>query len=129
MCLIAYFHRLTALILKTLADVVDAAEDDADGLEAEEISGHAPTPDTPPADGHPSLSLETETAPLNHSQGDEAQERAADIVIEAEDMTRMGLDVWSAADREFVVGLVELYWGRGCVVKQGGVDFCGVRLC
>ena len=149
MGLIAYFHHLTALILKTLADVVDAAEDDLEGLEVGEVEGHAPTPSTPPrsppiAAATPALGSEDEpsqqskdrkndSAPLLTPPAippqEQEEQRGPDVVVEAEDMTRMGLDPRSDADRAFVRGLVELYWGRGCTVSRAGVDICGVRLC
>jgi len=52
----------------------------------------------------------------------------AAVEITAEDMTQMGLDVWSAADRAFVEELLPLWWGRDAVVRGGRVECCGVRV-
>ena len=90
MTLIAYFYRLTTLILGTLADIVEFSEDETD-------------------EGVPGL--------------EEV------ISITSEDVSRMGLDVWSAGDRRFVEELVELYWGRKAEVQRAKVECCGVRIC
>ena len=44
-------------------------------------------------------------------------------------MSRMGLDIWSENDRDFVRELVALYWGRRADVRAGRVECCGVRIC
>ena len=90
MAIIAYFHRLTILILGTLAEIVEAGDKDggySDDTEREKVS------------------------------------------IGSEDMARMGLDVWSEADRKFVRELIDLYWGRMSEVEGGGVKCCGIRIC
>lgn len=53
---------------------------------------------------------------------------AGEVVVEIDDMTRMGLDIWSVSDRAFVEELVEFYWGRRAVVRGGRVECCGVRV-
>ncbi|KAL8733134.1 MAG: hypothetical protein Q9166_002326 [cf. Caloplaca sp. 2 TL-2023] len=95
MALIGYFHRLTILILWTLSEIIDAANDNDDSS----VYG-------PPGEGR--------------------QEEG--IVVEIDDMTRMGLDIWSESDRTFVEELVEFYWGRKAVVRGGRVECCGVRV-
>ena len=64
-------------------------------------------------------------------QADEDDSTSKDnvIFIASEDMTRMGLDVWSEGDRRFVKDLVELYWGREADVQGARVECCGVRIC
>lgn len=98
MTIIAYFHRFTTLILKTLSDVIDTSDAEIDC-----------------ADG--------EQDPLK------ARSAADPVCVSSEDMTRMGLDVWSEGDREFVKGLVALYWGRKADVRGGRMECCGVRIC
>lgn len=83
MSLIAYFHRLTSLILGTLAEIIDGVESTEETI----------------------------------------------VVVESEDMTRMGLDVWSEGDREFVRELVSFWWGKSAEVRGGRVECCGVRIC
>jgi len=110
---IAYFHRFTGLILKTLADVVDDADVDndeggIDGLIPTETSGE-------------------ERVRLVQSR-DEGEDARPVVVVESEDMNRMGLDVWSANDRDFVKELLAFYWGREAEVRGGRVECCGVRV-
>lgn len=93
MCMIAYFHRLTALIMTTLAEVVEASED-------EEIE-----------------------------QAGKGNEQDAVIFVTSEEMARMGLDIWSEADRTFVTELIDLYWGRKAEVQGARVECCGIRIC
>ncbi|TKA66594.1 hypothetical protein B0A49_06755 [Cryomyces minteri] len=92
MALIAYFHRLTTLMLETMAEIVDAADDGVGG-------------------------------------GDEDAAAVAEVVaVSSEDIGRMGLDVWSEADRCFVKEMLKLYFGREAEVKGAGVECCGVRI-
>lgn len=99
MALIAYFHRLTALMFRVLAEVVDSsdAQDEGEGRDGEE--------------------------------GEELLEKKEAVFVATEDIARMGLDVWSQADRKFVEELVALYWGREAEVQGARVECCGVRIC
>ena len=112
MALIGYFHRLSVLILKTLVEVVDAADkQDEEGYQDEQGEGE-------------------ENVRVNGGYRDRALEDNDDTVrIESDDMTRMGLDIWSESDRVFVEELVEFYWGRRARVQGGRVECCGVRVC
>ena len=95
MAVIAYFHRLTTLILGTLVEVIEGVgwrEEDGDPRE------------------------------------DGGTEREGLVVVGSEDMSRMGLDVWSEGDRNFVVDLVDFYWGRKAEIGGGRVECCGVRI-
>lgn len=85
--LIAYFHRLTALMLETIEDVVS-------------FDGDA------------------------ESEADQGK-----VVVENHDLARMGLDVWSEADKSFVRETVALYFGREAEVKGRSVECCGVKIC
>ena len=62
---------------------------------------------------------------------DETEEGIAEssIQVSSEDLRAMGLDTWSAADREFVKGAMELYFGREATVAEDGTRICGVRVC
>lgn len=92
MAIIAYFHRLTALILRTLAEIIENSDEDED-----EQSGKGP--------------------------------EQAVIFVTSEEMSRMGLDIWSEGDRKFVKELVDFYWGRKAEVQRARVECCGVRIC
>ncbi|OTA59957.1 DUF2347 superfamily protein [Hypoxylon sp. EC38] len=114
LAIIAYFHRLTTLILSTLADIVESTSDDDDDEVVEE-------------------EVETESedrgdAALLPDSGEEEMD-ARGIRIESDAVARMGLDVWSAADAEFVRAVVAAYFGRRAYVEGKGVEVCGVRVC
>lgn len=51
------------------------------------------------------------------------------VVVEAEDLVRMGLDPWNESDRVFVAQLLDFYWGRKADVRGGRIECCGVRIC
>lgn len=104
MAIIAYFHRFTTLILSALGDIVDGVDDEDDE-----------------DDRVPMLNV------VGGSRG--SRERGVEVVVRGEEVERMGLDVWSGADREFVGEVVQLYFGRKGVVEGRGVDVCGVRIC
>lgn len=113
--IIAYFHRLTTIILKTLADIIDAS-DYSDG--DSEANGNG--------NGHGNA--DTEQTPLTGKSNAGPEDQEA-ILVNSEDMSRMGLDIWSESDKEFVRELVAFYWGRKADVRGGRVECCGVRIC
>lgn len=145
---IAYFHRLTTLILTTLADVV--AEGGGD-------SGSDSDPDNGPSPGYDDdeegdeggedqalLSRVSEEADdddevVNARRrgggrgggggGSSSRSSRRSIGIGSQAMAEMGLDVWSASDAAFVVAAVEQYFGRRALVEGKGVEVCGVRVC
>ena len=128
MRIIAYFHRLTTLILKTLADIIDASDS----------SDYEPPTEPQPPQSNPNPSEEDTTDPdqeidthplLSKSPTSIPPEEKPHIPITAEDMSRMGLDIWSESDRVFVKELVGLYWGRRADIRGGGLEWCGVRIC
>ncbi len=88
MAVIAYFHRLTAAMFSTLADIVDCSDAD------------------------------------HETDGEEDM-----LTVSTDDMTRMGLDIWSDSDRKFVEDLMEMYFGRKADVQGAKVECCGVRIC
>jgi hypothetical protein len=51
------------------------------------------------------------------------------IVVTADDVRGMGLDTWSESDKEFVQGMMQLFFGREAAVSEGGLRMCGVRIC
>ena len=110
--IIGYFHRLTTLILKTLSDVIDASDysNTDDGRNAN---------DNEDEDG----------GQRKQRCGGGNPEDADAVYVSSEDMSRMGLDIWSESDREFVRELVAFYWGREAEVRGGRVECCGVRIC
>ncbi|RAR02642.1 2-isopropylmalate synthase [Stemphylium lycopersici] len=87
--IIAYFHRQSSLLIRSLSQIIEADQqgerddEDADG------------------DG---------------------------LIIDRDDLSRMGLDTWSEADRAFVQEFGSLYFGRTVGVKGSEVDCCGLRV-
>lgn len=102
MAIIAFFHRLTANIFTNIVNAV-------------ENSNHF-------KDDNQDESQVDEAALLNE------EEPQAIVYIGGEDLTRMGLDIWSDADKKFIEDVVELYWGRKADVRGGTIDCCGVRI-
>jgi Domain of unknown function (DUF4484)/DENN domain-containing protein 11 len=130
MALVSYFQRLTSLIFTTVSDAIsrqDGEEVRRDGnMEINEYHD-TETDETAVAEDADSDQVavdDDDTQPL--MKGGEGQDEAIEIL--QEDMTTMGLDVWSAADRTFVEELVKLWWGRTAAVRGGRVECCGVQL-
>ncbi|KAI1473508.1 hypothetical protein F4774DRAFT_404221 [Daldinia eschscholtzii] len=111
LALIAYFHRLTTQVLGTLAEVVESDEvgedDDVDVGVDEDDDGAA----------------------LVIDDDDDRDEGRRGVRVSSEDVARMGLDVWSAADAAFVTAAAEAYFSRKAYVEGKGVEVCGVRVC
>jgi hypothetical protein len=66
-------------------------------------------------------------------EADQQGERESDddgdaLIIDRDDLSRMGLDTWSEADRAFVQEFGSLYFGRTVGVKGSEVDCCGLRV-
>ena len=145
MVLIAYFHRLSTLILTTLSDLVgngnsqqsyrDDEDDTEDDDERSPLRSRSRYTDDDDDDDD---NLASDTTADTHAENnaistavdDDIDEETPINTIESDDMRRMGLDVWSANDRAFVQGLARLYFGRHVVVRGGaGVEVCGLRIC
>ncbi|KAI1417540.1 hypothetical protein F5Y13DRAFT_59517 [Hypoxylon sp. FL1857] len=118
LAIIAYFHRLTTQILSTLADIVESTSDDDDDDE-EDMEDEEPETESEDRG---------DAALLPRDSGEEEMD-ARGIRIESDAVARMGLDVWSAADAEFVGAVVAAYFGRRAYVEGKGVEVCGVRVC
>ncbi|CZS99773.1 uncharacterized protein RAG0_08096 [Rhynchosporium agropyri] len=104
MAIIAYFHRLTTQMLTTLSDIVDATDSDDE--------------------------REDEQAALNQSAEEmDGNETGPPVRVSSEDVVRMGLDVWSATDHQFIQAVSKEYFGRRAYVEGRNVDVCGIRLC
>jgi len=118
MALIAYFHRFTSLIFRVLAEVVDRG------------NGHEPEFHDDNEIGNDDSGLQQGIGADSRAEEDEMLLREnGKVYVSSEDLTRMGLDVWSESDRKFVEELVGLYWGREAVVEGGRVECCGIRVC
>jgi Domain of unknown function (DUF4484) len=98
---IAYFHRLTKQLFEACSSALEANA----------------------ADAEQDIEVDDENEPLAPDDDDRI------VRISSDDLRRMGLDVWSRADREFLRDFVALWWGRGVEVHGMGVECCGVRIC
>ncbi|KAL9581936.1 MAG: hypothetical protein Q9212_003589 [Teloschistes hypoglaucus] len=122
MALIAYFHRFTVLILRTLGEIID-----------DDVEKALSSPDGSPS---PSPSRRADAGGEERGNGEATEEEEEEeddeeevVEITSDDITKMGLDPWSESDRLFVEELVNFYWGRRARVKAAGnVECCGVRV-
>lgn len=128
--IVSYFQRLTSLIFTTLSDAIsrhDGEEVRRDGSVGTNGYRDAETEETAvdeDADADQAAIDENNTQPLITET--EAQDDSIEIM--PEDMTTMGLDIWSAGDRAFVEELVKLWWGRSAFVNGGRIECCGIQL-
>jgi Domain of unknown function (DUF4484)/DENN domain-containing protein 11 len=122
--IVAYFHRLTSLIFTTISDAMSRADGDGEGY-----TDHEDSPDVGSAQSESAL-IDSDDVGEDAAllQGTGYGVKNEDVEITQEDMTMMGLDVWSATDRKFVEELVELWWGRKAMVRGGRIECCGVRI-
>ncbi|KAI1127767.1 hypothetical protein F5Y10DRAFT_242061 [Nemania abortiva] len=105
LAIISYFHRLTTQLLSSLADAIDNTAD-------ADMEDESPT--------------EEDDALLD---ADDDDVQGAGVQIDSEVMKRMGLDIWSASDAEFVKELLRTYFGRQAYVEGKGLEVCGIRVC
>lgn len=118
MALIAYFHRFTSLIFRILAEVIDGGN----GRESEFHDDNEI--------GNDDAGLQSAIESDSRAEEDETLLREKEkVYVSSEDLTRMGLDIWSDSDHKFVKELIGLYWGREAVVEGGRVECCGLRVC
>ncbi|KAF4230270.1 hypothetical protein CNMCM6457_006082 [Aspergillus fumigatiaffinis] len=131
--LVAYFRRLTTQLFVTLSDVI-ARQDGRNGEQDEDVG--APYEDeSEEADAEPSISIGREVSqgddsrrPLLPSGAKSSPEDDEPVTITSEDMTEMGLDVWSASDRVFVEELVQSWWGRKAYIDSARIKCCGISI-
>lgn len=135
--IVAYFRRMTTQIFITLSDAI--ARHDSQDAPNEEVEpnddDNIPYEDDPGDDLEPPVTIgrqstqEDDRSPLLQEEGCSSP-RSDDepIKITTEDMTEMGLDVWSAADRIFVEELVWCWWNRKAYVDSARIRCCGVSI-
>jgi hypothetical protein len=66
---------------------------------------------------------------LNFNHPDEVSGHENTVKIDREALRSMGLDVWSAADREYVKEFFRLWFRRDVRVDPLEIECCGVRIC
>lgn len=108
LAIIAYFHRYTSAMLGVLSDIVESTDDyrddDSDAASPEEAL----------------LDEDERSLSMNDSDG---------IRVDSDALFRMGLDIWSQADVDFVRELTARYFDRKAYVEGKGVEVCGLRVC
>lgn len=126
--LVSYFQRLTSLIFTTVSDAI--SRQDGEEVRRDGSVGTNGYRDTEEDETAVEEDVDQVAIDDNHEQPlmEGGGGQTDPVEISQEDMTAMGLDIWSAADRMFVGELVHLWWGRTAVVKGGRVECCGVRL-
>jgi hypothetical protein len=128
--IVSYFQRLTSLIFTTVSDAISRQDGEEVRRDSNvETNRYRDTENDEAAvdgdaDADQGALYDDDTQSL--IEGEEGQDEP--IEISQEDMSAMGLDIWSAADRTFVEELVKLWWGRTASVQGGRVECCGVRL-
>lgn len=113
--IITYFHRLTAGVLGTLAEVVASQEEEYSDIEVSRTQ----------SEDEGEVSEQT-LAQIDRS---DTQDFRAQVRVDSEALAAMGLDVWSNADAEFVRKVVGTYFNRRARVEGKGVEVCGLRVC
>ncbi|EKG12516.1 hypothetical protein MPH_10386 [Macrophomina phaseolina MS6] len=58
---------------------------------------------------------------------DEGEENS--VAVHGDDISRMGLDVWSEGDKQFVQEVLQMYFGRRSQVHGGSIECCGIKIC
>ncbi|KAI5924876.1 hypothetical protein F4810DRAFT_661786 [Camillea tinctor] len=114
LAIIAYFHRLTTQIISTLADIVESTSDDDSDIDVGADDESA---------------MEDDDALLSPSDEERHHHLGRGVRIDSDAMTRMGLDVWSPSDAEFVKVALKTYFDRKAYIESKGVEVCGVRVC
>lgn len=104
--IVAYFHKLSALLFTILSNAVNRQERTSERYRDEDTN----------EDGD------------NQALLDSDHEDLAPIEISEEDVRTMGLDIWSESDRAFITSIIESVWKRKAVVRSGVIECCGIRL-
>lgn len=136
--IVTYFRRLTTQIFTVISDAI-GRHDGAD-MDADETETSTPfTPDHDEYDGEEDE--EDDTAHLASSAaGDpseallpssarcETYDDEKPVPITTEDITEMGLDPWSEADRAFAEALCGLWFQRTAQVQGAKIRCCGIPI-
>ncbi|KUI56992.1 Protein LCHN [Cytospora mali] len=125
LAIITYFHRLTAGILSTLAEVVDAAEED-EWLPPGDVRREG-------GEGRGGGEDEEESDQLlpdgGRSDNEEDAVTRSPVRVDSDALVAMGLDIWSDGDAEFVRQAVSRYFNREAKVEGKRLELCGLRVC
>ncbi|KAK2747793.1 hypothetical protein FQN57_001823 [Myotisia sp. PD_48] len=133
--IITYFRRLTTQIFSTLFDIISRQDENGDYESGySESSSVADLHENEyPGDGFrtrrlPSGANEASAPLLPSSSSDGIDDDDDAITIKTSDITDMGLDPWSDADKAFVEELVHVWWGRKAHFEGAHIHCCGIRI-
>ncbi|KAJ4288528.1 hypothetical protein N0V90_011765 [Kalmusia sp. IMI 367209] len=65
---------------------------------------------------------------IERSDDEETEEDDGTLLLDKDDVSRMGLDTWSEADKAFLTEFSWMWCGRMVDVRGTSVDCCGVRI-
>jgi hypothetical protein len=142
---VGYFRRLTGMMFQAISDVLrteneedeNAVEEDGDERGNNNMDGgedavkqqqpehavehHQTHSFDQGSDIHRPLIQRDDSAGQPHDEEDAVE-------FSPEDVSAVGLDVWSKNDNEFVEEVVSKWYGRRAVVRGGVVECCGMRI-
>jgi hypothetical protein len=98
---VKYFHRQSSMLVQTLAAMMEGEDESPRGPE-----------DNDEAD----------------DEADDDEDEGRPLYVDRDDLSRMGLDTWSEADRAFAHEFGMLYFGRGVEVRGNEANCCGLRV-
>lgn len=123
--IVAYFHRLSTVIFAVLAECVNRMEienEDVNRYHDDETTEASPSTDERRARG------EDENTLLPKSSNENDGDAPAVVDIRQQDVSSMGLDIWSDSDRKFIEEMVSFWWDQEAVVHGGRIECCGLRI-
>ncbi|KAF1954819.1 hypothetical protein CC80DRAFT_517396 [Byssothecium circinans] len=65
---------------------------------------------------------------LIESSDDNDEDEDCVLVVDKDDLSRMGLDTWSEADKAFLSEFVWMWFGRVVEARGSSIDCCGLRI-
>lgn len=65
---------------------------------------------------------------IEAADDDDERDEGEPLSVDRDDISRIGLDTWSEADRAFVQELLLMYFGRRADINGASLDCCGVRI-
>jgi hypothetical protein len=65
---------------------------------------------------------------IEDAENDGADDEEESLTITKDDISRIGLDTWSEADKAFVQEFLWMYFGRRAEVDGASLECCGLRI-
>ena len=122
---VGYFRRLTGMLFDATARIVrggDGMYKDEEEPNAEDGNGSREREDDWRQNG------EDDEQRLLPNRQDTESDSDEVLDITSEDMSAMGLDMWSASDKQFIQDFLDVWWGRKAKIRGMGVECCGVKI-